>query len=310
MSDSALAEPHPDSGAVTRLLKWLDAAGYAFVTPTPATHRRVLSHRTGAAGSLRDVFGWSLPFSSGLLEPDLWSLISEAGLVEEQGGLFKSRLRVSRLGDKLFAHSAFPTTQADAVFLGPDSYRFAAFIRRRAPRREGLDIIDLGAGAGVGGIVAAGLAPRARIVLADINPKAVALARANADAAGVSAEVVRSDGLQGVPPADVILANPPYIADPEGRTYRDGGGDHGEKIALDWAREAIQRLRPGGQMLLYTGAAVVAGRDPVREGLEAIEDAQLDYEELDPDVFGEELERPAYARVDRIAVVGAVLTKK
>ena len=30
------------------------------------------------------------------------------------------------------------------------------------------------------------------------------------------------------------------------------------------------------------------------------------YEEIDPDVFGEELDRPAYRHVDRIAVVGLI----
>jgi hypothetical protein len=35
----------------------------------------------------------------------------------------------------------------------------------------------------------------------------------------------------------------------------------------------------------------------------------LDYREIDPDVFGEELSKPIYADVERIAVVGAVITK-
>jgi hypothetical protein len=34
------------------------------------------------------------------------------------------------------------------------------------------------------------------------------------------------------------------------------------------------------------------------------------YEEIDPDVFGEELERPAYAHVDRIAAVGLTVIKR
>ena len=33
----------------------------------------------------------------------------------------------------------------------------------------------------------------------------------------------------------------------------------------------------------------------------------FDYEEIDPDVFGEELEHPPYDRVDRIAVVGVTI---
>ena len=53
--------------ALLDLLGLLKAEGYHFVTPTPATHARVLA-RPGKdrARDLRDVFGWSLPF-----EPDL-----------------------------------------------------------------------------------------------------------------------------------------------------------------------------------------------------------------------------------------------
>jgi hypothetical protein len=54
------------------------------------------------------------------------------------------------------------------------------------------------------------------------------------------------------------------------------------------------------------------GRDELREALESLSGeagCALAYRELDPDVFGEELENPAYADVERIAVVGAVLTR-
>ena len=36
----------------------------------------------------------------------------------------------------------------------------------------------------------------------------------------------------------------------------------------------------------------------------------LRYREIDPDVFGEELETPAYADVDRIALVAAVMDRR
>ena len=65
-------------------------------------------------------------------------------------------------------------------------------------------------------------------------------------------------------------------------------------------------------MLLYTGSAIVAGRDALREALaEALPrlGCSLRYEELDPDVFGEELDQPDYRNVERIAVVGAVIRR-
>jgi hypothetical protein len=33
------------------------------------------------------------------------------------------------------------------------------------------------------------------------------------------------------------------------------------------------------------------------------------YREIDPDVFGEELEMPAYRDVDRIALIAAIITR-
>ncbi|WP_162998196.1 hypothetical protein [Brevundimonas lutea] len=114
------------------------------------------------------------------------------------------------------------------------------------------------------------------------------------------------------PTFDVIAANPPYIAGAQTRLYRDGGGERGEGLALDWARDAIPRLNPGGRFLLYTGSAIVQGRDAVKAALEdlaARTGCRIDFEEIDPDVFPESLGQPAYREVERIAAVGAILTR-
>jgi hypothetical protein len=100
--------------------------------------------------------------------------------------------------------------------------------------------------------------------------------------------------------------------DEEGRAYRDGGDLHGLRLSLNWAEEAMRRLPPGGAMLLYTGSAIVAGRDGFRQALEGSARAlgcTLRYAELDPDIFGELLDEPAYREVERVAAVGAVLVK-
>lgn len=55
-------------------------------------------------------------------------------LVRRDDGLFTSAVRVSRVLDSLFLHSAYPTTAHDAVFLGPDSYRFADLIVAQMPK--------------------------------------------------------------------------------------------------------------------------------------------------------------------------------
>jgi hypothetical protein len=306
--------PDPDA-ALLALLGALETRGYRFVTPTPATHARVIG-RAGrrTARDLADVLGWSLPFEPGLLDPELLALLDAAGEIAPHGSLLRATCRVSSLHGHLFLHSAYPTADEDAVFFGPDSYRFADFIRTRLGDCAGARIVDVGTGAGVGGIVAADACPAARVTLTDINAKALRCARINAAFAGLAVDLVEGDGLAAVEgPIDVAIANPPYIIDPEGRAYRDGGDMHGARLSLDMACEAAARLSSGGRLLLYTGSAIIRGRDALRAELATAMTGlgcSLDYRELDPDVFGEELERPGYADVERIAVVGAVATKR
>jgi methylase of polypeptide subunit release factors len=112
---------------------------------------------------------------------------------------------------------------------------------------------------------------------------------------------------------DVVVANPPYLLDPAGRQYRHGGHPLGTGIALQVARDALDLLRPGGLLVLYTGSPVVDGVDPFRRMLETLfEDSCSTFliREIDPDVFGEELESSAYADVERIALLSIVARRR
>ena len=304
------------------LLQALKARNYHFITPTPATHARVLARRKGdTARDLRDVFGWSLPFARDLIGAELLDLMRKAEALDESGEVCASRVRASSLGDDLFLHSAYPTTQRDAVFFGPDSYRFADFIRAELPRFGPINrLADIGAGSGVGAVAALRAAEISRLILTDINPAALDLAKANvlnatmtlASRAGMGIEVTETSGLENIEaPLHVVIANPPYIADPLHRAYRDGGDMHGAALSLDWARQAAEKLAQGGALLLYTGSAIVNGEDRLKAALmETLGGFDVSYRELDPDVFGEELERADYADVERIAVVGVVAVKR
>lgn len=298
--------------ALAGLLRRLRALNYRFTTVTPATHARIVARPPPPPPSLRDIFGWSRAFQADNLDPGLLNLLGEAdGLIESSAGL-RSAYRVSSLGDELFLHSAYPTEDAESVFFGPDTYRFARFIGAALPElRRPATIIDLGAGSGAGGIAAAKLVPGATLTLVDVNPAALALAEVNAAVAGVTAELIQADALPRG--ADLILANPPYLMDGSARAYRDGGGLLGGELALRWAKQALELLPPQGSMLLYTGAAVRNGECPLGSELaRSCEQANavLKVEELDPDVFGEELEQPSYAQVERIAALGLTITKR
>ena len=300
--------------------RWLQGGDYRFVTVTPATHARVIS-RAGApqAFNSRDVFGWSRPFEAGLLPDQVVGWMRAGGLLHGEGGLLHSRVRYASLGKQLYAHSAFPTAAADAVFFGPDSYRFAALIEaelQRKPLASGARILDVGCGAGPGGMAAAlaSKAARPALVLADINPQAVLHARANAALAELGQVTVALSDLyaQVAGQFDLIVANPPYLVDASARTYRHGGGPLGGGLSERIVAEGLPRLAPGGRLVLYTGAAMVDGRDPLFEALQQLvgrAGCTWRYWELDPDVFGEELEAPAYQQAERIAAVALVVQR-
>jgi tRNA1(Val) A37 N6-methylase TrmN6 len=215
-------------------------------------------------------------------------------------------------------HSAYPTTQQDAVFFGPDSYRFASFIGAELPRlAPRAHVLDIGAGAGAGAIAAARVLPDAYYTLTDINPHALRFAAINWVMAHLGpvyfavCDAIPDDLPEHAPPVDCIIANPPYIADAAHRAYRDGGAMHGGEVSLLWARIAAERLARGGVFLLYTGSAIVGGEDQLKYALlEALRGFEVAYRELDPDVFGEELERDDYSGVERIAAVGCVAVKR
>src|SRR5688500_8045777 len=70
------------------LLRELDARGYRFVTPTPETHRRVVSRPENArAHDLAGIFGWSLPFAPDLVDRPLLDLMQSAGIIADRGDL-------------------------------------------------------------------------------------------------------------------------------------------------------------------------------------------------------------------------------
>jgi methylase of polypeptide subunit release factors len=304
----------PD-GALLSLLEGLADSEYRFVTVTPETHRRAIERSPGRiARDLRDVFGWSLPFEAGLLPPAVRDALERSGTMAREGSLCRSRVRVASVEDRLFLHSAYPTDSSDSVFFGPDSYRYARFLRAElqslpAARR----LVDVGAGGGVGAIVAAGLLPGTSLVATDINPLALRFARVNARHAGVELETIATSGLDAVEgPVDLVIANPPFVADPAKRLYRDGGDLHGARLSLEWALAAARRIEPGGAVLLYTGSAIVGGRDRLEEALsEQLRGlgCTLRYAEIDPDIFGELLVQPGYEEVERVAAVGAVIRK-
>jgi 16S rRNA (guanine1207-N2)-methyltransferase len=102
-------------------------------------------------------------------------------------------------------------------------------------------VLDLGCGYGLVGILAARLIGPDHVVMTDIDPKAIALARKNAalnDVAGI--RIYQSDGVANLPEKDftLILANPPYHVD--------------FAVPRQFIEKGFNRLVIGGKMYLVT----------------------------------------------------------
>lgn len=108
---------------------------------------------------------------------------------------------------------------------------------------DGKDVIDLGCGNGVVGLVAAERNPAARLHFFDESFMAVASARQNFFhnlGEGREASFNVGDALDGVAAdsADVVLCNPPFHQ----------GSAVGDQIARRMFRQSRQVLRPGGEL--------------------------------------------------------------
>ncbi|HEY5313061.1 MAG TPA: HemK/PrmC family methyltransferase [Pirellulales bacterium] len=131
---------------------------------------------------------------------------------------------------------------------------------------ESLQIADVGSGSGILAICAARALPGARVMAIDISPAALAVARENAQALGVTEhiEFVESDlfaALEPQPRFDFIVSNPPYVRSDElaglmvdVRKFEPRlaleAGPRGTEVIERLVPQAAQRLKPGGWLLV------------------------------------------------------------
>lgn len=296
----------------------LKGLGYRFVTPTAATIKRVNRRHEGEpARDAQAVFGWGRAFAHDD-QPGRWlERLQALHLAQPQhGGGWRTSLRAATLGDQLLFHTSGPGAPADAVFFGPDSYRFVRALNGEldAHDQRCRRILDLGCGAGAAALALACRFPHAEVLATDVNPKALQFCAANAQLNDLPNLLVReSDKFAAIGGAfDLIVSDPPFIADAEQRTYRDGGGALGLQLSLDIVRASLPHLAPGGALMLYTGVAIVRGEDRFAQAVLPLlqqEGLHTTYAEIDPDIFGELLGEPAYHEADRIAAVWLVARK-
>ena len=143
-------------------------------------------------------------------------------------------------------------------------------------RQTSIKVVDVGVGCGAIALAIAVNEPRSDVVGIDISPAAVALAWKNSDSIEVQGKIsfMWGDSLNELrEPADVIVANLPYvktsdweqlpleIRDHEPRSGLDGGED-GLRVIESFLAETPRYLREDGALVLEIGCdqSVAVGR--------------------------------------------------
>jgi release factor glutamine methyltransferase len=143
-------------------------------------------------------------------------------------------------------------------------------------------VLDVGTGSGAIALACAQQHPTARVIATDLSAEALEMARRNAETLGLADRVEFRQGdlfgpVEGEPPFDAIVSNPPYIPTAEIAGLEPGVRDYEPHLALDGGPDGLDvvrrlvagapsRLKPGGHLILEIGTAQ---ESPVRERIAA-----------------------------------------
>ncbi len=151
----------------------------------------------------------------------------------------------------------------------PETEEIAGCAIEAALRHPSARVLDVGTGSGCIALAVADEVPSAEVQACDVSDQALAIARSNAERLGLHVAFHRADVLADpldVPGTfDVIVSNPPYVAESEEASLEPEVRDHEPHLALfspgdvllfyrALARHAASRLTPGGTLVLETHA--------------------------------------------------------
>lgn len=202
-------------------------------------------------------------------------LLSSVELVAVRGLIAR---RVGReplqyiLGTQEFCGLEFEVNPA-VLIPRPETELLVEYVAQRISAERQAAIIDVCTGSGCIAVAIARLRPHARVVATDLSSSSLAVARQNASRHGVGERVtwlegdllrpLAEQGLEGQ--VDVIVSNPPYIAEaewatlqPEVKLFEPRGalvaGPQGTELHERLLQESGRYLAPGGAVIMEIGA--------------------------------------------------------
>jgi release factor glutamine methyltransferase len=196
-------------------------------------------------------------------------LLVARGLVERREG--REPLQYI-LGTQEFCGLEFDVNPA-VLIPRPETELLVEYVAQRIPAERQATIVDACTGSGCIAVAIARLRPRARVIATDLSSLSLAVARQNAMRHEVCERITWLEGDLLRPLAeqemegriDVIVSNPPYIAEadwatlqPEVRLFEPRGalvaGPQGTELHERLLQEASRYLSPGGALIMEIGA--------------------------------------------------------
>ena len=239
--------------------------------------------RAGAIPSAEPEARWLCEHISGHAGPE-WADIERAAPTARQIGALERSVQRRLAGEPLqYILGEWPFRELDllvdarVLIPRPETEWVVEVALRRAPE-PAVRAVDLGTGSGAIALALARARPHWHVVATDVSDAALAVARLNGAGNGVTNVDYRSgdwyaaldDEWQGT--VDLLVANPPYIAEHERGDLEREVVDHEPALALLGGRDGLDAIRvilrdahrwvrPGGLVVIEHGAT--QGRDAV-----------------------------------------------
>ncbi|MEK6762670.1 MAG: peptide chain release factor N(5)-glutamine methyltransferase [Nitrospirota bacterium] len=180
----------------------------------------------------------------------------------------------------------------------PETELLVEYVAQRISSEQPATIVDVCTGSGCIAVAIARQRPRARLIATDLSSRSLDVARQNAARHSVGERMIWLEGnllgalagqrLEGQ--VDVIVSNPPYIAEadwatlqPEVRLFEPRGalvaGPKGTELHERLLQEASRYLSPGGALILEIGTGQARAIRQIVEQISGYRFHRLVYDE-------------------------------